>query len=88
MTNPLNKNHPLMIERRTLANAASNAYSPENFPGSTAWRACRAAEKALDAFDAAHPEVLAAINADRAANPPSYVRDPGSHYNRALRGED
>lgn len=37
------------------------------FPGSSAWRQAQALEAELAAFDAAHPEVVAEINARRAA---------------------
>ncbi len=85
----MDKDHPLRIERRRLSQVASDLYSPENFPGSKAWLACSAAEQALKDFDAANPEVLASVKAEKAAAAPKdYVTDPHSHYNRALRGED
>jgi len=37
------------------------------FPGSQEWREARGYEEELEAFDRAHPEVIAQINADRAA---------------------
>ena len=37
------------------------------FPGSKAWNRAAADRKVLAAFDAAHPEVLAEIEAERAA---------------------
>ena len=45
------------------------------FPGSKAWKAARAAEKALEAFDVAHPEVLAAINAEHSAEMANRYQD-------------
>ena len=57
----------LTAARTNLAEIAYDLYSPENFPGSTAWRKCNVAEKALEAFDAAHPEIIAEIKAARQA---------------------
>ena len=53
--------------RASLAQAVSRAYSPSSFPGSRAWLICNKAEKALDAFDAANPEVLAEMKAAKKA---------------------
>ena len=72
----------LKLDRQALADRAYNTYSPSNYPGSKAWRANMAAEAALEAFDAAHPEVIAAIKAARDAKP---LSDAAA---RALRGED
>jgi len=57
----------LKTERTNLAEIAFELYNPENFPGSTAWRKWNDAEKALEAFDAAHPEIIAEIKAARKA---------------------
>ena len=38
------------------------------FPGSKAWNRAAADRKALASFDAAHPEVVAQIEADRLAD--------------------
>ena len=54
----------LRAERKALTNRLANCDSGA-FPGSREWRAERAAMDALAAFDAAHPEVLVAINAER-----------------------
>ena len=79
----------LRAERRRLSAAEFNAYSPEHFPGSRKWLAHQAAIEAVNAFDREHPEIIAAIEAEReSAAPPSWQTDPGSHYNRALRMED
>ena len=72
----------LKRERQVLADKAYNTYSPSNYPGSRAWRANMAAEAALEAFDAAHPEIVAEIRAARDAKPMSDA------VARALRGED
>ena len=47
-------------QRAALKSAVENAYSPDSFPGSRAYNAYIAAEKALAAFDAVHPEIIAA----------------------------
>ena len=54
----------LRSERKRLGNAVSNSYSPTSFPGSAAWRVNFEARQALDSFDAAHPEIIAEINAE------------------------
>jgi hypothetical protein len=54
-------------QREALAMAEYNTYSPENFPGSAKWRANKRAADALAVFDAAHPEIAAAKEADRQA---------------------
>ena len=53
--------------RAALAQAVSRAYSPSSFPGSRAWMICNRAEKALDAFDAANPDVIAEMKAAKKA---------------------
>lgn len=93
MGNPLSDDNDaleaLKAERRDLVAAELNTYGPDDFPGSRRWQAHHRAELAVKDFDAAHPEVLAAIKAERAgAPPPEYVTDLASFYNRALRGED
>jgi hypothetical protein len=50
-------------QREALAIALYNCESGA-FPGSAAWRAERAAIRALAVFDAAHPEVIASIQAE------------------------
>jgi hypothetical protein len=42
-------------------------YNPSDFPGSKRWKATEAARAKLAAWDAAHPEVLAEIEAERIA---------------------
>lgn len=54
----------LIDERRALAIESD---SDGAFPGSKAWKTAREAEKRLKAFDAEHPEVLAKVQADHAA---------------------
>jgi hypothetical protein len=53
--------------RKQLVSDEYNSYSPDNFPGSKPWRVNYIARKALSDFDAAHPEIKAAIDADKAA---------------------
>lgn len=53
-----------MIEQR--AALAMECDTDGAFPGSRAWLRGRDAEKRLEAFDRAHPEVLAKIQADHA----------------------
>ena len=53
----------LRYERETLTGKLASC-DRDAFPGSRAWARERDAIKALAAFDAAHPEVLAAINAE------------------------
>ena len=54
-------------QRELLARECENTYSPEHYPGSRAWQKNKVATDALRAFDDAHPEIVAAINAARAA---------------------
>ena len=42
-------------------------YSPSDFPGSKRWKATQAARATLAAWDAAHPEIVAEIEAEKAA---------------------
>ena len=70
----------LKAARAVLEEDFENAYNPDAFPGSRAYNASRRAEKALEAFDAANPGVLEAVREDNA--------NKGSHYQRAIRGED
>jgi hypothetical protein len=53
-------------QREALAQAESRSYDPEDFPGSARWLTHQRHERALQAFDAAHPEIVSAIN-ERAA---------------------
>ena len=53
-------------QRAALAAAVENSYSPDNYPGSSAWAKSQKAQQALDKFDAEYPEVLAAIKAEKA----------------------
>jgi hypothetical protein len=57
----------LRAQRKVLAEAEYNTYSPDYFPGSAGWRKNKAAADALKQFDAAHPEIIAALQAERAA---------------------
>jgi hypothetical protein len=57
----------LQADRRTLATTEYNLYDPEHFPGSRGWLAHDRAVRALQAFDAAHPEIVAALEVARAA---------------------
>lgn len=52
-----------------------HAIGDGGYPGSKAWTAMRKAETALAAFDAAYPEVLAAIQAEHAAKMASGYQD-------------
>ena len=51
------------------------AIGDDGFPGSKAWKLARQAEKALEAFDREHPEVIAAINAEHSAEMASRYQD-------------
>ena len=53
--------------RKQLVSNEYNSYAPGNFPGSKGWRANQLARKVLADFDAAHPEIKAAIDAAKAA---------------------
>ena len=55
----------LREQRRALARTESNSYDASDFPGSRAWMEHAAHRKALKAFDLAHPEIIAAIMAER-----------------------
>lgn len=57
----------LLGQRQRLAEAALRSYSPEHFPGSPKWLANKRAVDALAAFDVAHPEIAARIEAERVA---------------------
>lgn len=67
----------LKNQRKVLAEKVSDLYSPEDFPGSKAWRACQQAQRELNAFDAEHPEIIAAIKAERAAADKAAAEDAG-----------
>ena len=54
-------------QREVLRIAEYNSYSENHYPGSRAWMINQAARKALEAFDAAHPEIADAINVARDA---------------------
>ena len=54
-------------QRAALAAAEYNSYDPEHFPGSKGWRRHQQARQALAAFDAAHPDFLAAAQMARQA---------------------
>ena len=57
----------LRATRRALVDAEEGSYSPEHFPGSKAWMANKRAANAVDAFDASHPEIKAALKTEREA---------------------
>ena len=48
--------------------AEYNAYSPDHFPGSAKWNRWNQAVKALEAFDAAHPELVAELKSEAEAD--------------------
>lgn len=54
-------------QRAALAAAERNSYSSDAFPGSHRWLLNKRAADALAAFDAAHPELVAELEAERAA---------------------
>lgn len=54
-------------QREILCIAEYNTYSEDYFPGTRKWFINQDARKALEAFDAAHPEIVAAIDAARKA---------------------
>lgn len=56
----------LRYTRETLAGRLASC-DRDGFPGSRAWSREREAIKALADFDAAHPEIIAAINAEHSA---------------------
>jgi len=60
-------NSELRSERKRLAEAEFNSYSPENFPGSAGWRKNKIAKDALAVFDLAHPDIVAELKAEREA---------------------
>jgi len=55
-------------QREILEIEAENTYSENYFPGTTKWFKHQDACEALKAFDAAHPEMVARINAKRKAD--------------------
>jgi hypothetical protein len=54
-------------QREALARAEYNSYDPDAFPGSAKWNANKRAADALAAFDEAHTEIKAAVDAARKA---------------------
>lgn len=58
----------LRDERNALAKSAWISYDACNFPGSADWREQEKDAKTLADFDAAHPEVFAAIEAENLAD--------------------
>lgn len=77
----------LIDEYQALRQTEQSLYGPDNFPGSKAWLRYDEARRATRAFEAAHPDVVAAWR-QRGRKEPDYKSDPNSLYNRALRGED
>jgi len=69
----------LSMQRAELAGKLADRAGA--FPGSRSWQEGRDLEAQLEAFDAAHPEIIAKIAADRAARTADSVA-------RALRMED
>lgn len=67
----------LREQREALADAESNAYSPDNFPGSRRWTIWARHLDALDVFDAAHPEIIATIEAERKTHDHQVAQDAG-----------
>ena len=57
----------MISKRNELSDAERYSYSPDDFPGSKNWRINKAHADALAAFDAANPEVLAEVKAQRKA---------------------
>ena len=55
-------------QRKALVIAEYNAYSPDHFPGSAKWNRWNQAVKALEAFDAAHPELVAELKSEAEAD--------------------
>lgn len=62
-------------QREALASADYNTYSPENFPGSKRYNEHIVAEKALKAFDIAHPEIKAALQTKLDAETAERMKD-------------
>ena len=67
----------LYAERQEIADRERNLYSPEYFPGSAGWNKHNTALKALAAFDAEHPEIIAEIEAQRAAKAAKIADEAG-----------
>lgn len=66
-------NAELTAARDALVLALDTAFDAA--PTNSAWKAMCAIEQALEAFDVAHPEILAAIQADHAAEMASRYQD-------------
>lgn len=62
-------------QREVLASADYNTYSPDDFPGSKRYNEHQKAEKALREFDAAHPEIKAALQAKKDAETAERMKD-------------
>ena len=68
---------PLADQRTILALNIEGSYSPDDFPGSRRWTICKGHQDALDAFDAAHPEIIAAIRAEEKAAADEIAKNAG-----------
>lgn len=68
----LNSDMSLKSKRDMLS---MNSHNPEAFPGSAAWREAEEWRKALNAFDAEHPEIIAAIKAAKQAKRDAMLAD-------------
>lgn len=69
----------LRAERRKLVQADADSYNPDAFPGSAEWRKNKIARDTLATFDAAHPEVVVAIRAERPAAKYDSLSDFAKH---------
>jgi hypothetical protein len=70
-----NQMYNLISQRKALTDAAALWYDPCAFPGSKAYKAYAAKEQAVRDFDAAHPEVIAHIEAAKTARAAARVAD-------------
>jgi hypothetical protein len=68
-------NETLRAERKKLNEYVSMTYSPSNFPGSKGWRLNQQCQAKLDAFDVAHPEVIAEIEEENKASKKTFTWD-------------
>lgn len=82
----------LTEQRAALEFTLKYKVNPNAFPSSKAGQAYRAAKQALADFDAAHPEIKAASEAEKKAawdaRQNRFAADPESLQNRIARGTD
>ena len=57
----------LLEKRQALADTEQYSYDPSDYPGSRRWKEHKKHADVLKAFDAAHPEIIEGLKAERDA---------------------